>query len=325
MASGTYLKDYAYYRTGGACRHLHHPDSSEQLAAIRQQIATSGEPYFVLGGGSNSLVMDDDWPGHVIVFDRMQHLELGDQHRLYVDAGVTNTAVARFAHQHGLAGVAWMNRLPGELGGTVRMNARCYGGEISQVVCWLKTVTIDGQIKHYQQTPGERTLFRGYKDTVFMMNTEIIARVGFQLQPGDPQRIAEWMTHCEQDRLSKNQFDYPSCGCVFKNNYEVGVPSGMLLDQAGVHKLSDDKVRINPKHANFVFNVNASSRDILETTFAMREKVYQQFGVWLEYEMEVLGQMPADLSRRFREQRPMQLNESALEPLRQAFRQGSRS
>ena len=63
----------------------------------------------------------------------------------------------------------------------------------------------------------------------------------------------------------------------------------MLLDKAGVHKLSNDKVSINPKHANFVFNLNASSDDILDITTKMREAVYKKFGVWLEYEMEILG------------------------------------
>ena len=31
------------------------------------------------------------------------------------------------------------------------MNARCYGGEISQVVSKVTTVSLDGEIKHYDK------------------------------------------------------------------------------------------------------------------------------------------------------------------------------
>ena len=44
-----------------------------------------------------------------------------------------------------------MYRLPGH-GGTVRMNARCYGGEISQVCSAVTVVTKDGKIKTYDST-----------------------------------------------------------------------------------------------------------------------------------------------------------------------------
>ena len=281
------LKDFSYYKTGGSCYKLHLPTNIADMQKAMQEIISSNKDFFVLGGGSNSLVLDDYYDGHVIVTSLMNKLEIEDTY-IRVGAGVDNSAVSTIALENKLSGISWIHRLPGSIGGTVRMNARCYGGEISQVVTEVVTVSLDGSIKHY--TCGEN-VFRGYKDTVFMDNGDIVCEALIKLKLGREEDIKKLMTHCENDRNAKNQFSHPSCGCVFKNDYSVGVPSGMLLDKANVHELSNDKVSINPKHANFVFNINASSDDILVTTTAMREAVYDKFGVWLEYEMEILGKL----------------------------------
>lgn len=305
------LRDIAYYRTGGACDGLHLPRSIAELAAVVKDIARRQSPFFLLGGGTNSLVLDEPYAGDVISFRHLNRLEVSG-HTVVAGAGVENTAVARLALQYGLAGAAWMNRLPGQIGGTVRMNARCYGGEISQIAQKITAVTRQGEIVVHRGA----ALFRGYKDTVLMDNGDLVAEVELELAPGDKAAIEAQMKFCEDDRVKKGQFDFPSCGCVFKNDYAVGVSSGLLLDRAGAKALKQGGAEVSPKHANFVFNKGASSRDILLLSFAMRELVYAAFGVWMDYEMEVLGDMPADLKLRFEEHRPARWNEAALAPLR---------
>ncbi len=309
------LRDLAYYRTGGRCRALYKPKSIEDLSRIVQALHATQQKYFVLGGGTNSLVLDEDWPGAVIVFQRMKAIEIRDS-ALYAEAGADNTDVAKFALEAKLDGIAWMNRLPGQIGGTVRMNARCYGGEISQVAEEVHAVLPDGTIRIYT---AEDRVFRGYKDTLFMDNGAIVAAAVLKLTEGVRGSIETRMKFYEQDRMSKGQFHYPTCGCVFKNDYSVGIPSGMLLDKAGAHKLSRDLVSLNPQHANFVYNKGAGSRDILELTLAMRELVYREFGVWMEYEMEILGELPEDLQKKISEKRPQRPLEDKLQPLRTLF------
>jgi UDP-N-acetylmuramate dehydrogenase len=309
------LRDISYYRTGGSCAALHTPASVAELAAVMRGVAERGRPFFLLGGGTNSLVLDESFPGEVITFGKLSRLEARGT-TIVAGAGVENTAVAKLALQHGLAGAAWMNRLPGQLGGTVRMNARCYGGEISQIARRVTTVTRRGEVVVYE----DPAMFRGYKDTIFMDNGEVVAEVELALRPGDPAAVESEMRFCEDDRVKKGQFDFPSCGCVFKNDYAVGVSSGILLDIAGAKKLRHGAAEVSPHHANFVYNKGAGSRDILQVTFAMRQLVYDKFGVWMEYEMEVLGVMSPDLQARFDEQRPAQWDEGALAPLRAKMR-----
>lgn len=290
----TRLADLAYYKTGGLCDELHQPASIDELASVVMSLRTSNKRYFILGGGTNSLVCDEPWEGAVIALGRMTSLRvMQEPGRVYCEAGVENSVFAKFAVDQGLNGAGWMYRLPGQMGGTVRMNARCYGGEIGTVVVRVICVNPDGQVVTHEDP---RKVFFGYKDTSFMKTGEIVAAVELQLTPGDVTDTLAHMKFCEDDRVMKGQFLNPSCGCVFKNDYSVGVPSGMLLEAAGVKSMVHGGAEVSPRHANFVFNKGASSREIIELTLKMREAVYQRFGVWLQYEMEVLGQPPADLA-----------------------------
>ncbi|NRA65249.1 MAG: UDP-N-acetylmuramate dehydrogenase [Pseudobacteriovorax sp.] len=314
------LKDISYYKTGGTCQSLVQPKSIEELSQAVQELSKKSIPYYVLGGGTNSLVSDEFWKGAVINLNYMTNMEILDSHQVKAEGGVDNTDFAKFALKHELEGCAWMNRLPGQIGGTTRMNAKCYGGEISQIVIEVTTVGPTGEIHKYSHD-RQNPIFRGYKDTIFMdrKDSDIIASVICQLKPGNYPDIESLMIHCESDRVSKGQFTYPSCGCVFKNNYAVGVPSGMLLDQAEAHDLGTKDAFLNPKHANFVFNRSAGSREIIELTLKMRDRVYQRFGVWLEYEMEILGHLPEDLKHAIGESKANNFDEEALKPLRASF------
>ena len=84
-------------------------------------------------------------------------------------------------------------------------------------------------------------------------------------------------------------------------------------------QVSNDKVSINPKHANFVFNLNASSDDILDITTKMREAVYKKFGVWLEYEMEILGKLSDSWKKILEEKREQNINKDEIAPLKRGF------
>jgi len=168
---------------------------------------------------------------------------------------------------------------------------------------------------------SDSSMFRGYKDTIFMTNGEVITSIKVDLTPGKTQDILSEMKTCELDRKGKGQFTYPSCGCVFKNDYEVGVPSGMLIEAAGFKGYKYKGAQVSPQHANFIFNVDSTARDILELSFLIREEVFKKFGVWLQYEMEVLGRLPEDLLQKKNEAKAHQMKEEELVKLRAKFNQ----
>ena len=296
------IRQFAHYQTGPEKAKVSTFASDDELCKFMKNLQ-GNVPFFVLGRGTNSLVGDDPWAGEVITLRGFSRIEKLSDTTLYVGAGVENSFFAEEAFKLSLAGAAWMNGLPGELGGTVRMNARCYGGEISQLVTAVFSVTREGEKKVYR---NPKEIFRGYKDTHFMHSGEIITGCEISLtQDRKPEETRAKMDFCIGDRRKKGQFDHPSCGCVFKNDYKVGVPSGLLLEKVGAKELRVGNAQVSPFHANFVYNTgDARSADILHLTQTMREAVYLEFGVWMIYEMELLGAFPADVLAAIREKRP---------------------
>lgn len=311
------------YKTGGVCEAFYEPESLSELKDHLNSIRRKRLPAFVLGAGTNSLVIDDPWKGAVVNLRRMQGVRRIGELGVYCEAGVENTSLSKFAYEHSLSGASWMNYLPGFIGGTVRMNARCYGGEISQVVSRVTTISFDGEVKKWHNDSSKKNLFKGYKNTVFMGVDFIIASVELSLNKGIKESIFEAMDFCESDRKKKNQFSYPSSGCVFKNDYrsEVSVPSGLLIALCGLKGKTLGGASVSSDHANFINNVkNATSQEILELSFLVRDKVWQEFGVWLDYEMEVLGELSNDLKACFYEKKQHNLNHSRLSEARSYFK-----
>ena len=321
-----HLKELSYYQTGGLCKTLYQPENKQELLEALAQIHKSNDSFFILGEGSNSLVSDLDWNGSVLSLNLLNKIEK-DENKLIAGAGVNNSDFAEFALSSSLEGASWMYGLPGSLGATVRMNARCYGGEISQIVTKVTSFTKEGEEKTYHNKKNDKHLFEAYKKTLFMNNGEIVAEIEATLELASSlSSVKEKMMTCFEDRKSKGQFLLPSCGCVFKNDYrkEVSVPSGLLIDFCGFKGKSFGKAMISQDHANFIVNTGgATSEEILELSLLVRETVWEKLGVWLEYEMEVLGRLPDHLLAKLSEKREEKFNQKDLSEIRKNFQKRS--
>jgi len=317
------LSHLSHYKTGGFCDMIYFPETIQEVGEAVREIKSKNQEFFILGLGSNSLVLDQKWEGAVLCLKEMNKVSKLSENRILAEAGAVNSDVSEFALSESLAGLSWMYGLPGFIGATVRMNARCYGGEISQVVRKITTIDKEGLEKTYEHNPGNKDIFEAYKKTIFMANGEIVVAVEIELQPfSSVASIKAKMIECLEDRVSKGQYLKPSCGCVFKNNYgaEVSVPSGLLIDYCELRGAKKQGAMVSLQHANFINNEEeARSLDILELSLEVREKVWEKTGVWLEYEMEILGKPSAFLQKKIVEQREPRYNSLVLNNLRKKF------
>ena len=314
------LRDQSYFATGGSCQHFFEPLDVGELADGLSWFNQLKIPYWVLGAGSNSLVCDEFWPGAVVSLSKFTWFWELDENRFFIGAGMENSEVVRKLALAGYSGLEWMNGLPGLIGGTARMNARCYGGEISQVTQKVHVVTKKGEV----QVLSGKDVFFGYKDTKMMHRGDLVTGIEVELKPGWNSKHQEKADFCLSDRKSKDQFIWPTCGCVFKNNYDpsVSVSSGMLLELAGCKGMRVGKAEVSSKHANFIFNRGASSNEILDLSFKMQDRVWEEFGVWLHYEMELLGKPDPSGQSRFllrKQGLPTQTQQSKLKDARALF------
>ncbi len=246
------LAPFTVYSIGGPARYFVEARTGEE---IREAVAfgrENGVPFFILGAGSNILVSDKGFLGIVIrVLGGSVSIEGG---AFRVDAGVKMAAAAAEAASAGLAGFEWAVGIPGTVGGSVRGNAGCFGGEIRQVLESVQVLEITnhksptgpspltrpsrqtlgraiGQITNKTQNPKSKTQngFRtfslnnsecefGYRHSIFKAHPEwIILSVTFSLAGGDADMIRDRIISITRARTEKQDIGTKSCGCIFKN------------------------------------------------------------------------------------------------------------
>jgi UDP-N-acetylmuramate dehydrogenase len=289
------IAKHTYYRIGGVARYFAIPES---YAHVREAILfaqTNNLPLAFLGKGSNSLFSDAAFDAIVVSFERLNHAYWETPHVLYAEAGVENTIVAALCKQAKRKGAAWMHKLPGQVGATVRMNARCFGGEISQIA--LEIITID--LRGNMHTHAAKDVFLGYKDTTLMQKPEAVVAVRFSFPHTESEEaIASEMASCENSRNAKHHFDAPSCGSTFKNNYDVGVPSGQIFDELGFRGMQEGGAKVSIHHANFIQNTgNATANDVLTLAASMKKAALEKRNAPLSLEVEAIGVFPTSLCK----------------------------
>ncbi len=287
------LKNSTYYRMGGVAQNFASPCTNAELLQCIKWAQSEKTPIAILGSGSNSVYSDCLFEGLIVTLAELRQWHWEDDSTLVAQGGVTNTEIAEAALEKGYSDAAWMYRMPGQLGASIRMNARCYGGETSQIVCSAQTLDMFGNLNHFEASE----IFKGYKSTRFMDAPEIVigARLKFKITE-DFNLILNKMEQCESDRHTKHHFQFPSCGSTFKNNYAVGKPSGKVFDELNLKGTKIGNAEISQFHANFVWNLgNALSHDMLTLAAFMKKQALTISNAPLELEVQPVGVFSHDL------------------------------
>lgn len=93
----------------------------------------------------------------------------------------------------------------------------------------------------------------------------------------------------EDYRLSKYHFTYPSCGSIFKNNYNFGVPTGALVDNLKLKGYRHNDAQIAPYHGNIIINLGRAKADDVKYLINMiQEQINNAYGFIPEPEIVIL-------------------------------------
>jgi UDP-N-acetylmuramate dehydrogenase len=131
-------------RTGGAPARMIDAATSEELVDALRSVWSAGEPWLVLGGGSNLFVGDEPFDGTVVRvhtqgIERMPSPRPGFV-RLRVQAGHDWDALVAYAVGEGLAGIEAMSGIPGTVGAAPVQNIGAYGQEIVQTLVEVELI-----------------------------------------------------------------------------------------------------------------------------------------------------------------------------------------
>ncbi len=276
-------------RTGGAADWFARPDSEQPLTELLAWAQEEGLAVGVVGSGSNLLVADDGFRGLAVKLDgELAAIEREDD-RLLCGGGARLPSAAAKAAGWGLAGLEFGVNIPGTVGGAVKMNANAYGGQLAEVLEWVDVCSAGG----LDRRPPERLNF-AYRSSN-LRDDELVARASFRLDRGDPEAIKETMAGMRSRRHEAQPSGIKTFGSTFKNPEDEraeGRTAGQLLEAAGCRGLRVGGARLSEKHANFVENTGeATTADVLELMAAARRRVHEHFGVVLEPEVQLLGEV----------------------------------
>jgi UDP-N-acetylmuramate dehydrogenase len=273
------------FALGGSAQWFCMPPTTARLKDVILAAQAVGIKWTILGGGSNTIVRDEGYPGLIISTKKINHLEILPTEKLRVGAGVSNKVVTQLTLDKSLAGFEWASGLPGSVGGGVYMNAKCYGHAFSDIVDRVRILTISGESKELDHA----ACHFAYKDSIFQHEPWIITEVTLTLTPGTLSDIRSRTEQNQNDRDQKGQFTYPSAGCVFKNNYQVGVSSGHLIEELGLKGKQEGGVQIYDKHANFIVNTNnGKTTDVINLMQLIQQQLHNTKGIDLEPEVRII-------------------------------------
>ena len=177
--------------------------------------------------------------------------------------------------------------MPGSVGGSIWMNARCYGRSISDLLCAVEVIEESGDLKMLRFGPEDFA----YKQSPFQARRCIILRGFFALKPGEPTAIEALMLEHEADRTRKGHFTYPSAGSTFKNNRAWSESSGQIIDSLGFRGYRVGEAMVSKKHANIIVNTGeARAADFLKIVERIEEVVQKHLGYTLEREILTVGE-----------------------------------
>jgi UDP-N-acetylmuramate dehydrogenase len=120
---------------------------------------------------------------------------------------------------------------------------------------------------------------------------QVVVRAELRLRRRPSEEIKAEVRELNARRKEAQPTNRRTFGSVFKNpGHELS--AGRMLEACGLKGHRIGGAQISPKHANFIENADAATTaDALALMAEARRRAYERFGVRLEHEVELLGEL----------------------------------
>lgn len=299
------MSKYTNFRIGGPAKYFVEVRSIDELKQVLSIAQTNGMTTAIIGGGSNMLVADHGFDG-IIIRLLMREIYI-DKNNVQVGAGVPMILLSRKVGEACITGLEWAITLPGTVGGAVRGNAGCFGGE-----------TKDHLVEAFVLSNGEvvarsnAELAFGYRESAIKHSSDIVLSATFNLLPGDCNTIKQVMESNLAKRKASQPLDAGSAGCMFKN-YEVQsdedlqriqskidlpsevvqsrrISAGWIIDQLDLKGFQIGGAKVSDVHGNFLVNTGGATADeVVQLIAFIKTRARDTYGIILQEEVQYVG------------------------------------
>ena len=278
------LSKYSWFNLGGPAKVIFRPKNLNELSIFLKQMKGFNK-IKVLGIGSNTVIRDGGFNGIIIKFGKsFSHLTSFDQNTIIAGASALDKNVSDFALRSSLAGFEFLSCIPGTIGGGVRMNAGCYGNDISKILVSVQVMDFNGKMKViYSQ--DIKFSYRGCS----LDNNLIFISATFRGKRENKINIEKRMNNLIERKKKDQPSKIKTCGSTFKN--PDNNKAWKLIKDSGCAGMSLGDAYISEKHCNFFVNRgNAKSEHLENLINQVKEQVLNKTGINLELELQIIGE-----------------------------------
>ncbi len=285
IEEGVALGRYTTFGSGGPARGFVRARSEEDVTAALTWASERDLPVFPLGFGSNLLIADQGVEALALRLEGELASVAIEGEKMIAGAGAADALCARRAQAAGLSGLEFAASIPGTVGGGVCMNAGAWGSDFGAVLERALIADHDGS-----SWLGREKLALRYRGSDLGPD-QIVVKAEFRLKRSKAEEIQRGVRDKKEQRKSSQPSGIRTFGSVFKNpEHEFG--AGRMIDACGLKGEQIGGARISFQHANFIENCgDATTADALELIGLARLRVYEQFGVVLEPEVRLVGEI----------------------------------
>jgi len=217
-------------------------------------------------GRANNLLISNNPPKFAILGEAFDYIKQEDD-KLYVGCATSSGKLLTYARKNNIANLEFIAKLPGNLGGLVKMNAGLKTWEIFNYINKIKTK--DGYVK-------KEDINYSYRDT--KLDT-IVYEVVFNIEYGFcKDKLKEF------NKMRDNQPQVPSAGSCFKN--PKGNFAGRLIQEVGLKGFRKGDMAFSNVHSNFLVNLgNGKYEDAIYLINEAKKRVKKSFNIDLEEEI----------------------------------------
>lgn len=280
------LSKFSTMKIGGEADRLCQPQNVDELVSLVNQLQEEGEPWSIVGGGSNLLISSRGVRGTVIRTVFLKDINSTNSETLEAAAGARLPHLAKYAAQMGLSGLEFAVGIPGTVGGAVIMNAGAHGSCIANIL--ESALVFDSQAGDIKTIPASELGFV-YRNCNLDPSRHVVVSAKFKLSPGSSEEISAKTQANEDYRWRTQPIGWPNLGSTFKNPLP-DKSAGYLLDKSGAKDLKIGNAAVSSLHANFVINLGgATSEEVTDLLEKMKESVFNTFEIEMTPEWKTMG------------------------------------
>ncbi len=191
--------------------------------------------------------------------------------------------LATLAKNAGLGGFEWMEGIPGNVGGGLRMNAGAMGIQTFDQVLRVRFCDEDGNI--VTRTPSEMNVAYRHVDTLAKNYALSAVFTGATA----PREEIEAKLAASESHRRESQPIAACAGCIFKNPSEI--PAGKLIDELGFKNFTVGHARVSEVHGNFIVNDGgAKAEEVLTLIEEITAAAKRDRNIDLQTEVQIVGE-----------------------------------